>query len=1046
VFRYLVELSLKFRVLVAAGAIAVMVIGVAQLRTAPVDALPEFGAPMVQIQAEALGLSAAEVEQLITLPIEHDLLNGVPWLVQIRSESIPGLCSILLIFQPGTDPLKARQVVQERMTQAHALPNVGTSPVIVPPVSSLSRVMMIGLSSKELSLIDLSVLARWKIKPRLMGVPGVANVTIWGQRDKQLQVQVDPERLRANGVSLSQVISTTGNALWSSPLTFVEASTPGTGGFIDTSTQRLGIQHVSPITSPQGLASVTIEDTGTRKLRLDQVANVVEGHQPLIGDAVLAKGQGLLLVVEKFPGADTREITDGVEEALSALKPGLSGVDIDPDIYQARSFIDTALQNLGIWAIAGPGLLLVVLALVFFSWRAVVVGFASIVVSLIAAMFVLFVAGVPFNGMILAGLAVALGLVINDALADLPAIKRKLAELPAASDSGAKIQVLGEVIASQRTSQLFATLVVLVAALPLLFLSGLANDFATPAVIAYVAAVAISTLVALTLAPTLGFFLLKDGPAKQRSSPLARPAGRLFDATVPAFLRQPRWAVALTGALLLALAAGLFQLGDGPQLPQTADRSLLIHWEGAPGTSLPEMTQTTTTVINELRALHGVEKVGGHLGRAITSDQVVNVNKGEVWVTVADDADYNDTVAAVKSVLGKHPSVHSTLMTYPDDRVRAVESGAKEPVAVRVYGPDLQVLHQKAEEIRQRMSTVAGVVDAKVETIAEEPNLEVRVNLEKAQKYGINPGDVRRTAATYFSGLLAGNLYQEQKIFDVVVVGSPAMRQNVNSVANVLIDTSSGEAVRIGDIADIRLVPNPTVIRHDATLRALTITSDVKGRDLGSVLNDVTDQVKAMPMPLEYHAELVGTASQLRTQTLQTIGLALAALVGVLLLLQAALGSWRLAALVLVTLPLAAGGAVLAAFIVGGIMTVGALAGLLATVALTVRVILNLVHAYQQADSAAPGIEAVIATTRERAPVILLSTVATVAAFIPLLFLGSAAGTEIVRPLAVTLIGGLITSTLVTFFVLPFLYLRIPVLAAAHARSRLEAAPAPNRP
>jgi Cu/Ag efflux pump CusA len=1046
VFRYLVELSLKFRVLVAAGAIAVMVIGVAHLRTAPVDALPEFGVPMVQIQAEALGLSAAEVEQLITLPIEHDLLNGVPWLDQIRSESIPGLCSILLIFQPGTDPLKARQVVQERMTQAHALPNVGTSPVIVPPVSSLSRVMMIGLSSKELSMIDLSVLARWKIKPRLMGVPGVANVTIWGQRDKQLQVQVDPERLRANGVSLSQVISTTGNALWSSPLTFVEASTPGTGGFIDTSTQRLGIQHVSPITSPQGLASVTIEDTGTRKLRLDQVANVVEGHQPLIGDAVLAKGQGLLLVVEKFPGADTREITDGVEEALSALKPGLSGVDIDPDIYQARSFIDTALQNLGIWAIAGPGLLLVVLALVFFSWRPVVVGFASIVLSLIAAMFVLFVAGVPFNGMILAGLAVAVGLVINDALADLPVIRPKLAELPAASDSGTKVQVLGEVIASQRTIQLFATLVVLVAALPLLFLSGLANDFATPAVIAYMAAVVISTLVALTLAPTLAFFLLKNGPAKQRNSPLARPAGRLFDATVSAFLRQPRWAVALIGALLLALAAGLFQLGDGPQLPQTTDRSLLIHWEGAPGTSLPEMTQTTTTVINELRALHGVEKVGGHLGRAITSDQVVNVNKGEVWVTVADDADYNDTVAAVKSVLSKHPSVHSTLLTYPDDRIRAVESGAKEPVAVRVYGPDLQVLHRKADEIRQRISTVTGVVDAKVETIAEEPNLEVRVNLEKAQKYGINPGDVRRTAATYFSGLLAGNLYQEQKIFDVVVVGSPAMRQNVNSVANVLIDTSSGEAVRIGDIADIRLVPNPTVIRHDATLRALTITADIKGRDLGSVLNDVNDQVKAMPMPLEYHAELVGTASQLQTQTLQTIGLAIAALVGVLLLLQAALGSWRLAALVLVTLPLTAGGAVLAAFLVGGIMTVGALAGLLATVALTVRVILNLVHAYQEADSAAPGIEAVIATTRERAPVILLSTVATVAAFIPLFVLGSAAGTEIVRPLAVTLVGGLITSTLVTFFVLPFLYLRIPVLAAAPAPARLEAAPAPNQP
>src|SRR5207249_4826677 len=258
------------------AAVAVLALAVAQLPGAPVDELPEFGPPHVQIQTEALGLSAAEVEQLITVPMEHDLLNGVSWLDEIRSESAPGLSSLGLIFEPGTDPLKARQAVQERMSQAFALPPVGNPPVIVQPTSSTSRVMMVGLSSsKDLSLVDLSVLARWKIKPRLMAVPGVSNVTIWGQRDRQLQVQVDPDRLHENGVTLTQVVSTTGNALWASPLTFVEASTPGTGGFVDMSNQRLAIQHVLPIANAESLASVTIVDDAGRTLRLSQVATVV---------------------------------------------------------------------------------------------------------------------------------------------------------------------------------------------------------------------------------------------------------------------------------------------------------------------------------------------------------------------------------------------------------------------------------------------------------------------------------------------------------------------------------------------------------------------------------------------------------------------------------------------------------------------------------------------------------------------------------------------------------------------------------------------------
>ena len=321
----IVRSSLRFRLLVVGIAVGVMVVGIVQLRDAPVDVLPEFSPPHAEIQTEALGLSAEEVEQLITVPLEADLLNGVQGVDVIRSESIPGMSSIVLVFEPGTDVYRARQLIQERLTQAHALPHVSAPPTLLQPLSSSSRVLMIGLSSNELSPIERSVIARWTVRPRLMGVPGVANVAIWGMRDQQLQVQVDPERLRDMNVTLPQVIKTAGNAQAVSSLSFLEGSTPGTGGFIDTPQQRLQVRNVlDQIANPNALGKVPVEETGGR-LRLTDVADIRIGHQPLIGDAVVNDRDGLLLVVEKFPGASTLEVTHGVEEALDELQPGLAG-------------------------------------------------------------------------------------------------------------------------------------------------------------------------------------------------------------------------------------------------------------------------------------------------------------------------------------------------------------------------------------------------------------------------------------------------------------------------------------------------------------------------------------------------------------------------------------------------------------------------------------------------------------------------------------------------------------------------------------------------
>ena len=310
--RAIVGWSLRFRLIVLGIAAATLLFGVAQLSHAPVDVLPEFAPPYVEIQTEALGLSADEVEQLVTVPLEADLLHGVAFLNEIRSESVAGLSSIVLVFDPGTDVFRARQMVAERLTQAHALPSVSRPPAMLQPLSSASRVLMVGLSSKESSLIDMSVLARWTIRPRLLSVPGVANVTVWGQRERQLQVLVDPQRLRDRGVSLQQVIETTGNAMWVSPLTFLDASTPGTGGFIDTPNQRLGIQHILPIKVPGDLARVPVvpgeagvQTVDGRPIQLGDVATVLEDHQPLIGDAIVNGGPGLMLVIEKFPGASS---------------------------------------------------------------------------------------------------------------------------------------------------------------------------------------------------------------------------------------------------------------------------------------------------------------------------------------------------------------------------------------------------------------------------------------------------------------------------------------------------------------------------------------------------------------------------------------------------------------------------------------------------------------------------------------------------------------------------------------------------------------------
>ena len=1020
--RSIVQSSLRSRFVVVVGAAALMLFGIMRLPSMPVDVFPEFSPPYVEIQTESLGLAAEEVEQLITVPMEQDLLNGVPWLDTIRSESVPGLSSIVLVFKRGTDLMRARQMVSERMTQAVALPHVSKPPVMLQPLSAASRVMIVGLSSKSLSAIQMSVLARWTIAPRLMGVPGVANVAIWGQRDRQLQVQVDPERLEKSGASLLDVLETTGNALWVSSLSFVEASTPGTGGFIDTTNQRLGIRHILPIVSPEGLAQVPIEDTA---LHLGDVANIVEDHQPLIGDALTKDGPGLLLIVEKFPGSNTLDVTRGVEEALAELGPGLPGMNVDPNIFRPADFIEAAIHKLAL--AGGIALLLVALALAafFFDWRAVLISLVAIPLSLVAAGLVLYLTGASMNTIVLTGFLIAIGAVVYDAIVDVDHIARRVRESRNGHKSTARIIL--EAAVETRNTSIYATLILLLAISPIFFMEGVSGAFFGPLAVSYGLAVLASLVVALTVTPVLCLVLLTSAPGARRTSPLVAWLQSNYDSAMGGMVQRGRLAFFAVGILT---AIGLVTMPSLKRslLPAFKERNLLIHVACVPGTSQPEMSRIAGLVSRDLRAIPGVSDVGGHIGRAVQGDRVVNVNSAELWVSIDPAADYDKTAAAIQSVVDGYPGILHDVETYLRAGSSDVVAEPADDIVVRVYGDADAALRSEAENVKKTVAGVSGITETRIRIPVQQAIVETDVDLAAAQRYGLKPGDVRRAAATLLSGIQVGSLFEEQKVFDVVVWSTPETRRSLSSIRDLTIDTANGEHVRLGDVARVRVVPTASVIRHEAVKRYLDVVFDVKGRDLGAVAADIKDRLQQIKFPLEYHARVLGEYALPQAARTRLLTFAIVAAIGVFFLLQAAFGSWRLATLSFCTVPAALAGGMLAALLTGGVLSVGSFAGLFVVFGIAVSNKLVLISHYQhlQRYEGEPfGAALALRGARERLSPILAAMSATALALVPALLLGEVPGLEIARPMAVVVLGGLVTSALLDLCFLPALFLSV---------------------
>jgi len=1027
-FTWIIGSSLKFRFLVLGIGAALLVFGTQQLRNMPVDVFPEFAPPKVEIQTEGPGMTATEVEELITIPME-DQLRGVPGVEYVRSASVVGLSQVVLWFKLGTDLMAARQRVSERMKLAIAeLPRSSGMPVMLQPLSSTSRVMKIGISSKTYDMMDLSMIAYWTIKFRLMSVPGVANIPIWGDRIKSLQVQVDPNLMRAHNVTLDEVMETTSDALDVGMLLYSTGGKARVDGLIDTPNQRLVIHTESPVLTVEQLAEVPIALKTRRPNppRLGDVGGVVWDTWPMVGDAVINDERGLMMIVEKLPWANTLDVTRGIEEAIAALRPGLPGVEIDSTIFRPATFIETSMHNLTLALIIGSLLVVLILGAFLFEWRVALISVIAIPLSLVSAGVVLYLMGATINTMVLAGFVVALGSVVDDAIIDVENVVRRLRQHRLAGGDKTTARVILEASLEVRPAIWQATLIIALAVTPVFFMSGLAGAFFEPLALAFILAMLASMVVALTVTPALCLVLLNRTAIEKHESPLVPWLKRHYGAILSRVIRDPRATVA-TAVVIVVAGLGVWPFLGASLLPDFKERDFLMHWVPAEGTSHPETFRITQAASRELRAIPGVRNFGAHIGRAIGGDEPYGINFTENWISVDPKVDYDTTRASVESAVAGYPGLYRDVQTYLKERIKEVLSGAGESIVVRIFGPELPGLRETAQKVEGALKDIPGLIDLHAEQQVGVPQIVVKTKLDAAARYGIKPGDVRRVVNVLMSGIEVTDIHKGGKVYDVFVWTMPSARNNVNDMREFLIDTPYGGRVRLAEVADITVEPTPNKIARQNNSRRIDVHGNVKGRDLGSVAEEVEARLAKIDFPIGYYPHLLGEYKERQAAQRNLLESAIVVAIAIFLILHASLRNWRLASLIFLGLPAALVGGVLAAFAGDRVISLGSLVGMITVLGIAARNGILLLQHYRHLEKVEGepfGLGLVLRGASERLSPILMTTLCTALALLPLVARGSIPGHEIEHPMAVVILGGLVTSTLLTLFVVPALYLR----------------------
>jgi CzcA family heavy metal efflux pump len=1019
----IVKFSLKYRgvVLVLAGITLGYGIYVAQ--NAKLDVFPNFVQPQVAVQTECPGLSPEQVEQLVTLPLET-MINGLGDMESMRSETIQGLSVITVVFKEGTDVFRARQMLSEKISEtAGVLPSTVKPPRMTPLTSSTMDLLKIGLISDKLTPMELRTFADWVLKPRLLSVPGVAKCSSYGGEVRQLQIQVSSERLLAHNLTVSDVLSA-GRL----------ASGVMGAGFIETTNQRITLQTEGQALTTEALGEVPVGYTNGLPVRLKDVARVVEGSEPKFGEALIQGRRGVLMTMSSQYGANTLEVTHDLEGALEEMKPVLEreGIRLYPRLHRPATFIEVALENMKHSLMWGGILVAVVLVLLLGSLRTACISLIAIPLSLLTAVLVLDHFGITINTITLGGLAIALGEVVDDSIIDVENIFRRLREYysrPGGDSAGArpKLEVFNVVLRASlevRSAVVYATFIVALIFVPVLTLTGLQGSFFAPLALSYILAILASLLVALTVTPALAYLLFDKGLLK--------------GGYVRALGLAARWPRVIMLAVLIIVVLALTRLptGQGGLLPEFREGHFVLQVATAPGTSLPEMLRLGKRISEALLANPSVATVEQQIGRAELGEDTWGPNRSEFHVELksVSGKGQEETAKQLEDTLKSFPGISYEVLTFLGDRIGETIAGETAPVVVNIFGEDLDLLDRKAREVAKVLNGISTNANVNVKAPSGAPRQVVRLRFDRLSRFGFRPADVLDAVQTAYRGAIVSQIYEANRTATIAVILDPGERRDPEAIGSLLVGSAQGLRLPLRELADVYPAGGRESILHEGGRRRQTLTCTIRGLDATAFVAEARRQVGAkVSFPSGTYVMFSGVAqARAKAERELLLNSAIAA-IGILLLLSIVFHNWRNLLLVLANIPFALVGGVLAIWVSNLIvpgetsLSIGALVGFVTLFGITTRNSIMMISHFEHLvteEGMRWGPEAAIRGASERLMPILMTATVTALGLLPLAIGSGEAGREIEGPMAIVILGGLVTSTALNLLVLPTLSLR----------------------
>ena len=1006
--------SITHRWLVAIVAAVLSLYGLVIAMQLPIDVFPDFAPVQVIVQTDAPGFAPEEVENLITVPLETSL-NGTPNVQLVRSISTTGLSVVTLIFEDGSNVFTARQLVAERIQGVrNRLPSTVEQPVLMPITTAVGDILRIGMiPTGSTTLMDLHTIATWNVRRRLMSVPGVANVVLYGGEEKQYQILVEPKSLKDYNLSLDQVLAAARGSNMNVP-----------GGFLRTADNEYLIRGLGRVKTLDDLKKTVITSRDGVPILLSNIATIQIGPSFKTGDGIINGKQGVILSVTKQPWANTLQTTLAVEKTLGSLKASMPADVQIVYTFRQSDFIETAIHNMLEALLFGALLVIVVLFLFLQNWRTVLISLTAIPLSLLAAVIALKLQGGTINTMTLGGLAIAIGEVVDDAIIDVENVYRRLRENSLRADPLPAINVIFNASREIRSSVVYATFIVALVFLPIFSLSGLEGKIFAPLGFSYIIAIVSSLAVALTVTPAMCMMLLRSrGELPDHEPGFVRLLKNWYQPILYFSLKHPK-IIIVSAALLFAVSlVPLFFVGK-EFLPTFDESNLIVAANSVPGTSLDVTTKTGKSITGHLTTHSSVMAAGQRAGRAQGSDDYGSSNFSEFDIRLKPGM--KDRLAVkdhLREDLAKVPGLVVNVGSYISHRVDHVLSGVNAAIAIKVFGPDLEVLHRSAADIEKIVAKVPGAVDVQVEPIIPIPQVAVQMNRDKAARYGLNIEKLATTIESAFNGLVVSQVVEEQRTFDLVVRFKPEYKASVDAISTTLIDTPSGARVPLSSVADISVGTSPNTLRHEGGSRYVVIQANVSGADLGSIIDRIRKQLsKSIQLPAGYYIVYGGQFEAQEKASQQLMLLTGLSILGIFLLLIAAFKSSRAALLVLMNLPLSLIGGMWAIVLSGGVMSIGSLLGFITLFGISTRNGIMLVTHFKHLLAEGNTFEQSIHQgALDRLSPVLMTALTASLGLLPIAILGGT-GRELEQPLAVVILGGMVTSTVLTLIVIPALF------------------------